>query len=129
MMKDRFNRFRRFFSENAFWKKLSRYAGQAGIKTVYAALLLYYAYGRKETPLWVKNIILGILGYFLAPIDAIPDLTPILGYTDDMGILGFGLVSLATYINDDVKVKARKRLKRWFGTFDPEDLKPVDERL
>ena len=66
-----------------------------------------YAFKRKETPAWAKRIITGILAYFIAPLDAIPDLTPFLGFTDDVGLLGFGLVTIAAYINDEVKSKSR----------------------
>jgi len=96
---------------------------------VYTALLLYYAYKRRETPLWARNIIIGAIGYFLAPIDSIPDLTPLLGYTDDIGVLSFGLVAIASYVNMDVKINARKKLKEWFGSIDLESLKTVDSRL
>ena len=117
------------FSEKGLWSKLKFYARQAGLKTVYTALLLYYAYTRKETPVWAKNIIFGVLGYFLAPIDAIPDLTPIIGYTDDLGVLSFGLVTIACYVNEDVKTNARERLKKWFGEYDVEELAEVDQQL
>ena len=96
---------------------------------VYTALLLYYAYQRQETPHWARNIILGAIGYFLAPIDSIPDLTPLFGYTDDIGVLSFGLVTVASYVNMEVKINARKKLKDWFGEIDLESLKTVDARL
>lgn len=117
------------FSVSGFWQKLQRFAKQAGIKTVYSALLLFYAYRRKDTPSWAKVTITGILGYFLAPIDAIPDLTPIIGYTDDIGWLSLGLVTLASYINSEVRDQARERLKKWFGEYDPKELEGVDEKL
>ena len=127
--KNPFKKYIPAFSEFNFWKKLSDFARQAGVKVVYSALLLYYAYHRQETPHWARHIILGALGYFLAPIDSIPDLTPFLGYTDDIGVLSFGLVTIAAYINMDVKINARKKLKDWFGQVDLESLKSVDAQL
>ena len=128
-MKNPFKNFGSFFSENKFWNKIKSYSRHAGLTTVYSAMLLFYAFKRPETPLWARNIILGTLGYFIAPIDAIPDLTPILGYTDDVGILGFGLVTIACYVNDEVKINARKKLKNWFGDFDLQELAEVDKQL
>ncbi|PSR08425.1 MAG: hypothetical protein C7N36_22095 [Bacteroidetes bacterium] len=128
-MKERLKKYRAFFSDEKFWAKLRNHARQAGIKVVYTALLLYHAYRRKETPTWAKSIVIGVLGYFLAPIDLIPDLTPIIGYTDDLGVLGFGLVTIAAYINKDVKAKAREQLHRWFGDYEDQDLEDVDKRL
>ena len=74
-MKIKFGDYIRFFSASNLWKKLRVYARKIGIKAVYTVLLLFYAYQRAETPSWAKNIILGVLGYFLSPIDAVPDLT------------------------------------------------------
>ncbi|MDX1666077.1 MAG: YkvA family protein [Saprospiraceae bacterium] len=128
-MKNPFKKFARRFSESDLWKKLSRYAKRAGIKTVYTAVLLFYAFKRKETPLWAKNIVLGTLGYFLAPFDALPDLTPLIGYTDDLGVLSFGLVTIAAYVNDEVRQTAKNKLHDWFGDYDESQLKEVDENL
>jgi len=128
-MKNPFRPYTDRFSEQQFWDKLRHYARKAGLKTVYSALLLFFAYRRRDTPLWAKNIILGTLGYFLAPIDAIPDLTPVLGYTDDLGVLAFGLVTIAAYVDDQVRVKARKQLSKWFGDYDLTELKEVDDQL
>ncbi len=128
-MKNPFEKYTEKFSENRLWKKLKNFAAQAGVKTVYSALLLYYAYRRKETPLWAKNIILGTLGYFLAPIDAIPDLTPFLGYTDDVGVLSFGLVTIAGFVNKDVRKQARAQLAKWFDQYEENILEEVDRQL
>ena len=129
MRKNIFKKYADKFSETRFWQKLNRYARQAGTKVVYIALLLYYAYDRNDTPGWAKRIVLGSLGYLISPIDALPDLTPILGYTDDLGVLSFGLVTIAAYINQDVKDNAREKLQKWFGDYDPEDLTEIDDQL
>lgn len=128
-MKETIKKYQRYFSDERFWAKLKSQARNAGVKIVYSALLLFYAYRRKETPFYARSIILGVLGYFLAPIDLIPDLTPILGYTDDLGVLAFGLVTIAAYINQDVRQKARARLDQWFGDYNEAELKEVDDQL
>lgn len=128
-MKNQTDKYKEFFSESKLIKKLKLYAKNAGIKTVYTVLLLFYAYRRKETPTWARNIILGAIGYFISPIDAVPDLTPILGYTDDIGVLSFGLVTIACYVNKEVKVKAKTKLKDWFGAYDEEELADIDNQL
>lgn len=129
MKKNPFKAYIKRFSEHGLWKKISHYAKKAGLKTVYSALLLFYAYKRKDTPVWAKNIVLGVLGYFLSPIDWMPDLTPIIGFTDDIGVLSFGLVTIAAYVNEDVRKQARDRLKQWFGEYDPAPLTEVDQQL
>ena len=117
------------FSEKTFWKRMQKVVKKVSQKTAYTTLLLYYAFTRKETPHWAKSIIIGVLGYFLTPIDAIPDLTPILGYTDDIGVLTFGLVTIACYVNDETRLKARNRLEKWFGEVDDTEIEAVDKQL
>lgn len=128
-MRDKLKPYRRFFSESTFWQRLSVLARKLGTRTVYSALLLFYAYRRKDTPYWAKNIVIGALGYLLSPIDFLPDLTPIIGYTDDIGVLSFGLVTIAAYVNADVKTNARNQLKKWFNDVDESTLSSVDESL
>lgn len=128
-MKNPFEKYASLFSENRLLKKIQHFAKQAGLKVVYSVLLLYYAYRRSDTPIWAKRIIIGVLGYFISPIDALPDLTPILGYTDDIGVLSFGLVAIAAYINDEVRNTARKKLSDWFGEINVEELSDVDRQL
>lgn len=101
----------------------------AGIKTIYMALLLFYAYNRDDTPTWARRIILGTLAYLVAPIDAIPDLSPFLGFTDDFGVLMFGLVSVIGHIDTEVRKKARFRVEQWFGHVYDNTLEEVENSL
>jgi uncharacterized membrane protein YkvA (DUF1232 family) len=55
------------------------------------------------------------LGYFICPLDAIPDAAPFVGYSDDLGVLALALATVATYTTVDVKEKARAKMKDWFG--------------
>ena len=103
-------------------KKIGRFFYAMGQQTVYSVLLMVYAFRRKDAPGWAKRIIIGALGYVLTPIDAIPDLTPLIGYTDDLGVLSFGLVAIASYINLDVRIEARRGVKALFGKVDFDSL-------
>jgi uncharacterized membrane protein YkvA (DUF1232 family) len=91
--------------------------------------LLYHAYQRKETPFWAKNIIMASIAYFLSPFDAIPDLTPFLGFTDDFSVIMFGVVTIACFINDEVRNKARKSLDGILVGYNVEVLDEIDARL
>lgn len=117
------------FSLNRLVPKLKRYFSVMGQKVVYSVLLLYFAFKRKDTPGWAKNIIIGAIGYFLSPLDAVPDLTPFLGFTDDFGVLSFGLVAIACYINDEVRANAKKMLATFFTTVDEEMIAEIDQSL
>lgn len=100
-----------------------------GAKVTYAVLLLYYAYRKKDTPAWAKRIIVGSIAYFLSPIDGIPDLTPFIGFTDDWGVLAFGLVAIACYVDEEVREQARQKTKQWLGSYDEAGLDEVDDML
>lgn len=89
-----------------------KYFNQLADKGLYIIFLLFYAYKSSAVPSWAKKVIIGSLAYFLSPIDAIPDLTPVLGMTDDLGVLAFGLVTIACYINEEVRSQALNQLKR-----------------
>ena len=103
------------YSESNFWDKLKKFAKVAGKEVIEKALFLYYAAKQPNTPLWAKTTIYGALAYFISPIDMLPDLTPLLGYTDDLSILAAALVTVASYITDEVKQQARDKMQTWFG--------------
>lgn len=124
-----FKKYRKLFTPEKLISYLRKYIKEAGVKSVYAALLLFFAYRRPDTPKWAKNIIIGALGYLLAPIDTIPDLTPFVGFTDDFGVMFFGLVTIACYINQEVRNLAVTQLSKWFKDFDEEILLEVDAAL
>jgi uncharacterized membrane protein YkvA (DUF1232 family) len=103
------------FDRGRFWGKLARSALAAGREVVEKALWLYYAAERPDVPRWAKLTIYGALAYFVLPLDAIPDLIPGAGYVDDLGALGTALLTVASYVDEDVKRRARQRMEQWFG--------------
>ncbi len=103
------------YNESSFWKKIKSSALKAGENVIEMALRLYYAAQQSETPAWAKATIYAALAYFISPIDAIPDITPVVGYADDVGVMTAAVATVSAYINEDVKNKARQKLKDWFG--------------
>ena len=95
---------------------------QLSTQGIYSALLLFNAWGNKSTPKWAKNIILGSLAYFLSPIDSIPDLTPFIGMTDDIGLMAFSLVTIACYITPEVRDKSYQQLSKMLDNRVDEDV-------
>ena len=49
---------------------------------------LWEAFKSPDTPASLKALIIGGLIYMVSPIDLIPDVIPVLGLTDDAGIIG-----------------------------------------
>ena len=103
------------YTDSSFWEKVKSFALQAGREVIEKALWLYYAAQRSETPAWAKGVIYGALAYFISPIDAIPDITPFVGYVDDLGAISAAIGMVSVYINDEVKVQAKAKLDDWFG--------------
>jgi uncharacterized membrane protein YkvA (DUF1232 family) len=102
------------YSESRFREKLARVAQRAGRAVVEKALWLYLAARRPTTPAWARATVYGALAYFVLPVDAVPDLIPGAGYSDDLGVLAFAVATIAAHIDETVKQEAARRLSRWF---------------
>jgi len=102
------------YSEGSFWAKLKKAALVAGKEVVEKALILYYALRDPDTPTWAKGVLIAALGYFISPIDAIPDMIPGAGYGDDLGVLAAALTTVAAHIKKEHIEQARGSLTRWF---------------
>jgi uncharacterized membrane protein YkvA (DUF1232 family) len=113
-MSEENNGYAKDYSENSFWEKLKSFALVAGKEVIEKALQLYYALQAPTTPGWAKVVIIGALGYFISPLDAIPDMIPVVGYADDLGVLVAAIATVGTYITDDIKAKAELKLAEWF---------------
>ena len=129
MSKDYHSQFSSEYSEQSFWDKVQKYALSAGIKVIYAGLLLYFALREPRTPRWAKGVIISALGYFISPLDAMPDILPVAGYTDDLGVLILALATVAIYIDKDIKLKARDKIRDWFPNAAEQDISDVDNKL
>lgn len=103
------------FTKMGFWNKLSSYAVDAGKDVVRSGLKLYFAAMEKKTPIWAQGVAFAALAYFISPMDAIPDLTPVVGYADDAGVLATAIASLRAYITAEVTRQANAKLKEWFS--------------
>jgi len=103
------------YSDDGFWDKVKKYAKTAGEGVLTPALKMYYAATDSDTPMWAKTAIYGALGYFISPIDAIPDIAPVIGYTDDLGVLTAAIAATAAHIKDEHVEKAKNTLAQWFS--------------
>ena len=93
-----------------FWPKLKRVA--AKLPFAEDLLAAYYAAFDRQTPLQVKAALLGALAYFVLPVDAMPDILPMLGYTDDALVLVTALRMVSGHIRDEHREAARDALAR-----------------
>ncbi len=112
------------FSASDFVDKISRIAKRAGAKLVYAALILYYTLQSDNVSKTDKALIIGALGYMISPLDAIPDAIPIVGLTDDLGVLVYVLRKVWVNVEPEIKDRAKEKLSKWF---DEDEIKEIDD--
>lgn len=109
------DKFSSAYSDDGFWDKTKKYAKVAGEGVLEPALKMYYAALDADTPAWAKATIFAALGYFISPVDAIPDIVPVVGYSDDLGVLAAALAATAVHIKDEHVRKAKETLAKWFS--------------
>ena len=115
------------FNESKLLRKVAKVAKTAGLMVIYPAMILYYLFKEKSVPVASKSVIAAALAYFILPADSIPDITPIIGYSDDLGILLVSLSHLMKYVTPELLKKVKIHLASWFG--DVEELNQQEERL
>ena len=99
-----------------FWRKLKRLA----VKLPFAEDLLaaYYCAFDRQTPRHVQAALLGAIAYFVLPFDFVPDMLPILGFSDDAAILATALRMVASHITPEHHQAARAALARGLDNTD-----------
>ena len=95
--------------------KIGKLALSAGKPVIEKALQLFYATQSPDTPAWAKRVIYGALAYLILPIDTIPDYLPVVGFTDDLGVITAALTTVASYISPEIKAKSKAKMAQWFG--------------
>ena len=93
-----------------FWTKFKRVMS----KLPFAEDLLsaYYCAFDKATPRHVQAALLGAIAYFILPFDFIPDMLPVLGFTDDAAVLATAIRMVAAHIKPEHRDAARAALRR-----------------
>ena len=97
-----------------FWIKLKRVVAQ--LPFAEDLLAAYYCAFDKQTPRHVQAALLGAVAYFILPFDFMPDMLPLLGFTDDAAILATAIRMVAGHITKEHRDAARAALKRGIET-------------
>jgi uncharacterized membrane protein YkvA (DUF1232 family) len=93
-----------------FWIKVKRVAAQ--LPFIEDLLAAYYCAFDRHTPLQVKAMLVGALAYFVLPFDAMPDVMPLLGFTDDAAVLATAVKLIADHMRPEHREAARRALAR-----------------
>jgi uncharacterized membrane protein YkvA (DUF1232 family) len=85
------------FVEENLWTKLEK----SGKRISFAReIMALYRYMKDPFVRWYrKAIVVAALVYFIVPVDSIPDLTPLFGYMDDLGVI----TALLKYLGSELK--------------------------
>ena len=105
--KDQRNREEKVRSE--FWPKFRKYAARLPYAEDVAAA--YYCATDKTTPFKVRGTLLAALAYFIMPIDVIPDILALVGFTDDIAVLMYALNTVSQHVKDEHREQARIALQ------------------
>lgn len=117
------------YSESGLFSKIGKVCKKAGMKVIYYVLLLYYVLIDENIPWEQKGIIIGALGYFILPVDLIPDFIPVAGYADDIAALTACIKAVMDSITPSVKQKAVQKLTDWFVDVEYSKVEEFDEEF
>ena len=84
-----------------------------------------YEHLNESTPKKYKAMIIGALGYFILPIDMIPDFIPVVGYSDDIAAIAGVIFAVVKCVSPEIKAQAKAKLKEWFGEYDELEIADV----
>lgn len=94
-----------------FWQTLKKAARRFPFTEDLVAA--YYCALDPATPMRVRATLFAALAYFVLPVDAIPDVAPLIGFTDDATVLLAAIGMVKTHISLKHRLAARDAL------FDP----------
>ncbi len=81
-----------------FWPTLKRAARYVPFSRDLVAA--YYCAMDPQTPTRVRGVLLAALGYFVMPIDVVPDIFAFVGFTDDVAVLAAAFRMIQAHIKD-----------------------------
>ena len=96
--------------EGAFQRLLKR----AGRTIAAPALEALEMVMDQATPPQARLTMLAALTYLLIPTDLIPDFLPVAGFSDDLVALTAVIGLCSKHITPDIRLRAQRRLNRWF---------------
>jgi uncharacterized membrane protein YkvA (DUF1232 family) len=96
-----------------FWRKLRGVAAQ--LPFAEDLLAAYYCAFDRTTPLQVKATLVAAITYFVLPADALPDVLPVLGFTDDAAVIAAAIKMMAGALKPEHREAARDTLQELKG--------------
>lgn len=98
------------YVRHGFWAKARRFA--SALPFAEDLLAAYYCAFDRDTPRHVQVTLIGALAYFVLPFDIIPDMLPVIGFTDDAAVLATAIKLVASHIRLEHRAAAKQALAR-----------------
>jgi uncharacterized membrane protein YkvA (DUF1232 family) len=98
------------YVRRGFWAKIRRVA--SALPFAEDLLAAYYCAFDRGTPRHVQAALIGALAYFVLPFDFVPDIMPVLGYTDDAAVLATAIKLVSSHIRPEHREAAKGTLRR-----------------
>lgn len=121
-LSDKYSEYESNYSDSNFKVKIASTASKLGKKLTSDFLFVYCLLTDKDSPInksTKKALLIGVLGYFILPIDIIPDYIPGAGLVDDAAALAALIASLEKTLDADIikkyKSKAEEHLNKFLG--------------
>lgn len=107
-----------------------RYIQQWGSKTGRELLtdVLWLWYSKDSLPVGAIAIALGAIGYFVAPVDLIPDAIPVAGFLDDGAVIAGAIKALSGSLPQAARVRAEAQVEKLLGK-KPEEKNVIDAEI
>ena len=98
--------------EQGVFSDMWRLLKKLGRKAPFAedVLAAFYCATDPATDRRVKMVLVGAIAYFVMPFDVLPDVLPLLGFTDDAALLTAAIASVAGSIKPKHREKANATL-------------------
>ena len=117
---EEYSKYKSSYTEENLQTKLKKYGKKIGVNTTYYILLLYQMIVSNVVSLADKAIIIAALGYFISPLDVIPDIIIGTGFIDDVSVMLIALRQVVKNITPEIKQQAKEQLGKMFDFTDEE---------
>ena len=131
------DRYSNHYSKEGFLKKIARLTKKKSLNGVINAYILYYTISSPTTPKKVILEIVPCMGYFVLPLDLIPDILPGIGFVDDIAAFGITLNLMSgtirkllhDYATPNILLKAMESTKALFKDVPEEEIRNIINNL
>ena len=96
---DDYSKYGKYYSDGKF-TTLAKTVGNK-VPFIKDVVAMYYFLKDGKTPAHIKAMIVGALGYFILPLDLVPDIMPVAGWLDDAGVVAAVIGIIHTYITPE----------------------------